>query len=927
MANETVVRVTADVAGYTAELDKARRSADVFIAAQEAAARRTKAAQDAIAEAAKNGTDASARAINSFVSQTARMADSVGKTRSQLLEQRAAQLGVSEAVSDYINKLKAAEQASTGGRRVQEALDGIGMSARQTAAAMRMVPAQMTDIVTQLAGGQSPLLILTQQGGQLRDMFGGFGPAVRAVGGFIAGLLNPVTILGGAAVGLAVAFEKGAGETRRFNDALTITGGVAGVSADQMATMAKVMSDTAGTQGKAAETLAALASTGKIAGSTFLELGNAAQAWEKATGAAIEKTVEEFVKLGEEPVKASQKLNEQYHYLTAAVFEQIAALEDQGRKEEAATLAQRTYASAMKERADQVVANVGYMQRAWAGLTSLAKGAWDAMLGVGRDATLADVRGAIERTKAEIAKLESSPGAQAGGVNRAALARARMNLEQLQAQAKPLEAANAAAEAKTAEQRRQDAVVAAQARLRDQEKATRSRADIRKEEIEQLNKDAKLVGMAADEYAKRLAAIEDKYKDPKGAKARQPKAFQDDAATRFLQQLREQDAATRAALESSERLTGAEKQQAEFLQKISDLKGKAILTAEQKSLLANQDQVKAQLAQNVENERALKLKTDIQKVEERSAAVSAQIGNMQRSQSEQYQRQLDATGRGTEAQKQAEAVRSIYREYKNLQLQLEKATPEAARGSAAYIEAQQRIRSGLDQSLQDYDAYYSSLREKQADWLNGATEAVANYAESSRNQMAQASSSFSSLFKGMEDVIVQFSTTGKLNFGSFAQAVIADLIRIQARAALSGIFSQLGNMVVGALGGSMQSSYGGIQGSTDFAGSPIDMSNPVGIEMRAAGGHVNAGQPYVVGEVGPEVFVPTGSGSIVPNDALSGPVAAGGGDVTITQHIHVDSRSDQASIMQAMMQAKNAAVAEVKQNLARGGDMRQLAGR
>ncbi|MCM2248676.1 hypothetical protein, partial [Klebsiella pneumoniae] len=91
------------------------------------------------------------------------------------------------------------------------------------------------------------------------------------------------------------------------------------------------------------------------------------------------------------------------------------------------------------------------------------------------------------------------------------------------------------------------------------------------------------------------------------------------------------DAAARAALDSSEKLTGAEKQQAEFLQKIADLKGKDILTADQKSLLANQDAIKAQLAQNVEHERALKYKEEIAKLEDRSAAVNAQIGNYQKS--------------------------------------------------------------------------------------------------------------------------------------------------------------------------------------------------------------------------------------------------------------------------------------------------------
>lgn len=480
-----------------------------------------------------------------------------------------------------------------------------------------------------------------------------------------------------------------------------------------------------------------------------------------------------------------------------------------------------------------------------------------------------------------------------------------------------------AAETSAANARRQEAAVAAQQRVDKMADTVMSNAQRRQKELEKLQKDREAIltagGKFSDEdYANLVAGINSKYKDPKTPKPKKEKAYQDDAATRFLQQLRDQDAATRAALDSSEKLTGAEKQQAEFLQKIADLKGKDILTADQKSLLANQDAIKAQLAQNVEHERALKYKEEIAKLEERSAAVNAQIGNYQRSQAEQYQRQLDAIGRGSDAQRQAEQVKSIYSQYENLQLQLEKATPEAARGSEAYLKAQQDISAGLQRSLQDYDTYYSTLKDKQADWVNGATEALANYAESSRNAMAQASAAGTNAFKRLEDGIVTFATTGKFNFGDFARSVIADLVRIQARAALSGIFSQLGGLIAGAAGGS-DTGTPGISST-----SPVDMSSVQGVEFRAEGGNVNAGQPYIVGEKGPELWVPPASGSIVPNSALSSASAAGGGDLTIVQHISVDSRSDQASILQAVQTAKNAAVAEIKQNLSRGGDIRQL---
>lgn len=64
----------------------------------------------------------------------------------------------------------------------------------------------------------------------------------------------------------------------------------------------------------------------------------------------------------------------------------------------------------------------------------------------------------------------------------------------------------------------------------------------------------------------------------------------------------------------------------------------------------------------------------------------------------------------------------------------------------------------------------------------------------------------------------------------------------------------------------------------------------------------------------------------MPNNALR-PASSGSFEVSIPQTIHIDSRSDQASIMQAMAAAKNAAIAEIKANLIRGGDMTKLVGR
>lgn len=913
MANETVVRVTADASGYKAELDKARASADAFIAKQEEAARRTKAAQDAVAEAAKNGSDASARAINAYVQQVARLSESAGKTRVQLLEQKAAQLGVTEAVADYLNKLKEVERNSSGGKKVQDALDGVGMSARQTAAAMRMVPAQMTDIVTQLAGGQSPLLILTQQGGQLKDMFGGIGPAVRAVGTYVSSLINPLTVTAAAAAVLGYALYAGNKEAKEFNNTLALTGNYAAQTASSFQGLARqVAADANSSFGDARDVLLDLTKTGRYTSGEMESLAAVILRTSRATGESLENVSKDYAKLAEDPAKWAAEHNQSMHFMDVATYQHVVALQESGDKHAAlkavidATTAQVASSS---------VANLSKAEQAWRSATAAVSRFWEeTKKGLSTGPTLQD---RIDTLMGERSGIQANPLAS-GRVKQidqqVALLQEQQRIEQR------------AAETQAANAKRQEAAIAAQQRVDKMADTVMSNAQRRQKELEKLQKDREAIlaggGKFSDEdYSRLVAGINDKYKDPKVAK---PKVYQDDAATRYIQQLRDQDAATRAALESADKLTGAEKQQAEFLQKIADLKGKSILTAEQKSLLANEDAIKQQLQLNVEHERQLKLKEDIAKLEDRSAAVNAQIGNYQKLQTEQYQRQLDAMGRGSEAQRQAEAVKSIYKQYENLQLQLEKATPEAARNSDAYLKAQQDVRDGLQQSLQDYDSYYAALREKQANWVNGATEAMANYEDSSRNAMAQASSAASNAFKRMEDGIVSFTMTGKFNFGDFAQSVIADLIRIQTRAALSGLFGQLVGLATGALGGAGGADTGtaGISST-----SPVDMSTVSGIQFRAAGGAVSAGQPYIVGEVGPELFVPPASGNIVPNSALGGAGAAGGGDITVVQHISIDSRSDQATILQAMAQAKNAAVAEVRANLARGGDLSQSARR
>jgi hypothetical protein len=281
-----------------------------------------------------------------------------------------------------------------------------GMGVKATSAALRQVPAQFTDIIVSLQGGQAPLTVLLQQGGQLKDVFGGVGNAAKALGGYILGLINPYTLAAAGVALLGTAFYKGAAESEAYNKSLILTGNSAGLTAGKLSSMAQaVAASTGGTVGAAAEALATIAGTAGIAAAQYERVSAVAVQMQKLTGAAVSDTVKQFAELGKDPVKASEKLNETTHYLTAAVYEQIRALEDQGKTLEAGALAQKAYADAMDGRLPLLTDNLGYVEKAWRGIMGAAKGAWDSMLNIGRPTADADVIGGL---KAQIADLQKN---------------------------------------------------------------------------------------------------------------------------------------------------------------------------------------------------------------------------------------------------------------------------------------------------------------------------------------------------------------------------------------------------------------------------------------------------------------------------------------------------------------------------------------
>ncbi|QIL69560.1 hypothetical protein G7048_03725 [Diaphorobacter sp. HDW4B] len=257
--------------------------------------------------------------------------------------------------------------------------------------ALRGVPAQLTDIIVSLQGGQAPMTVMLQQGGQLRDMFGGLVPAIKALGGAFLGLLaNPVTLTIAALAAVAMAYNSGSKEADEYRNAIILTGNAAGTTVSQLSSYAREISGVVGTQAAAAESLAAMAGSGKVTNDVLKEAAQAAVEYERATGTAATKTAEKFASLANEPLSAVLKLNEGTNFLTVSVYKQIKSLEEQGRTTEAAAAAQRAYADALTSRSSEITANLGYIERGWRAIKDAAKAGWDAMLNVGRSATVGE---------------------------------------------------------------------------------------------------------------------------------------------------------------------------------------------------------------------------------------------------------------------------------------------------------------------------------------------------------------------------------------------------------------------------------------------------------------------------------------------------------------------------------------------------------
>jgi lambda family phage tail tape measure protein len=767
---------------------------------------------------------------------------------------------------------------------------------------------------------------------------GDWGSGVRAVAQLGAGagegaagllaILGPLALATAAVGALGYAFYKGSEEQDSYNKSLILTGNYAGVSAGQLGDMARQVSATVGSTGQAAEVLALLAGNGKIAGESFVGITQAAVSMQEATGKAVSETVAEFSKLADDPVKASAALNEQYHYLTASVYSQIAALESQGNHAGAVKLATESFADAINQRTPKILENLSFWEK---GYNAVARAA-DGLKNIGRR----DINAEIETARNDLQQAESMDGLFQSQKSKDALIEFRRNRLNMLEDQKAAEADIAKWEGEQA--KAQGDAVSSMGKIdaltksawTNEQKRTNAIKEY-KQQLEDIRKvspnDPRLNQAAID---KNLANINDQFKDPKAAGSQVDLTGFNSAknnlaaiSAEYKNAQKELDAAQKAGLVS----------QADYALKREALIGNELdeVTAAYEAEIAALETAKSkkttsaaqsiQLDQKIADARAGMVKAQKDADSQLDVLATNETGRLDRQERAittyvqalaQQQRALELAGqRAVLGVGQGDRQNALNNELnsqqdrfaqQSLELANQKSDPsrnmseeEFARKSQALADAN---KAATDQIRQNY----ADVEAAQGDWTKGATSAWANYLDSASNIAGQTKTLFGNAFSSMEDAVVNFAMTGKLSFADFTKSILADMARIATRQASSALLSSLvgaatsyftggGNGLAAGSAGATSSNLGASSAgySSTYFPQALGGAWSSGVQMFANGGAFTnnivstptafgmaGGRAGVMGEAGPEAIMPltrTSSGKL-------GVLAAGGGSGT-----------------------------------------------
>lgn len=685
-----------------------------------------------------------------------------------------------DTYTDYQSKINATRAELT---RFNDSMTRTGNTAKQTAAALRGVPAQFTDIAVSLQGGQAPLTVFLQQGGQLKDMFGGIGPAAQAMGGYILGLINPVTVATAAVAGLGAVMLASHSQFNAYNKALLSSGNAAGSTAGQLADLANTLAN-GRSFAQANQAVLELAKNGRLTGAVFNEVARAATELSEATGKSASEIADQLSNTKSSVTALAVEYSDKYGIMTKATFEQIRSLEEQGDKMGAIKLLATTLADEMNRRNKEMQESTRGLAKAWDEVKNSVSGVYN------------EIKSRLSASP-ELFKLQhlQSQLEDARKIGDPALI---SGLEkQVQLAQTAVDEQNKKNEAVGQELRDKKELVSNDAKwfdftkkhLTDQAKLLKDIADARKLGIE--------AGRSQAEIDKVVADIQAKF-DKSQPKA---KAYSENAGIKALDQakqqyaiLLQQNSLIGAQGEGAQKLGAAQQALIKWEQELADIKGKKTLTADQQSLLANQQLITAQLKRNAGLEKENELKKISTDQTQKLLAFQENLNSQLKLAQSGLNDKLAGAGLGDKALQRLQEQQQIRQSY---QSQMDRLTydynksDKSAGKTELYNQQTEALRSALQTRLAMQQQYYTDVDKAQSDWALGASSAFQTYSEQARDVAGQTRNLFTNAFSNMEDGIIQFVKTGKLSFKDLADGIIADLIRIQVRQAAVGIFGTI----------------------------------------------------------------------------------------------------------------------------------------
>ncbi|MGS4779615.1 phage tail length tape measure family protein [Klebsiella pneumoniae subsp. pneumoniae] len=661
--------------------------------------------------------------------------------------------------------------------RQERAAKRAGISIGQYNNAMRMLPAQLTDVAIQLAGGQSPWLILLQQGGQVKDSFGGLIPTFRGLLGAVSPLAVGVAALTAAGAGIGYIFYQGTSTLSDFNKTLTLSGNTAGLTTDRMLALAKSGQQAGLTFDQTTDSLTALINAGVGAGARFDELSQSVAKFSTASGIPIEKVAEAFGKLTNDPTSGLIAMAQQFHNVTAEQIDYVAQLQRSGDEAAALQAANDAATKGFNTQTQSLIDNMGTIERSADSLKRAFKSMWDAALDLGRPDTAGEM---VSKAQSAFKQADDIWNLRKNDryVNDEARARfwndresARLALDMAQQQAGIAKASAAAAE-KEAEAESEKQKYAAQA----QANYAKSQTALEKYTARQneLNKALKEGHILQADYAINMAAAKKEYEatlkktpKPKGVKvsAGDRSSDQTDAETlQLMTQLKLLQQHTGLNDTISQQRKNLWSLQSKFAV-IEEASKTRALSKEEQSLLASKDKVLAQAEVNaklgdqiVAQERLNKLQDNslkyVTQMQEKTAALTDSAGLSDK-----------------DAQRNRERAQ-LRQGWKN-------------QGGSLEDEGYQKELSALE-------GYYAAQDEMRNNWLAGVQSSWENYADmaTNYNQIAADTTNTalggvtSNLQQGLYDLATQSEDAGDALSNmveGFGKTVIQTLAQLAAQ--------------------------------------------------------------------------------------------------------------------------------------------------